>query len=95
MSISVASEQRQSNVSGRAAWICLAIAWITFLAPIPGIGLFIGWPLNLVAFILAIVAMAKQGAGGGLWQLLASLILSPVVYFVGLAVLAGVVQASG
>ena len=76
-----------SNTAGRAAWICLVIAWVTFLAPIPGIGVFIGWPLNLVAFILAIVAMSKLGAGAGIWPLLASLIVSPVVYLIGVAVL--------
>lgn len=84
-----------SNTAGRAAWICLAIAWITFLVPIPGIGLFIGWPLNLVAFILAIVAMSKRGAFGGLWQLLASLIASPIVYLIGMAIFAGTMGALG
>lgn len=77
------------NTAGRAAWICLAIAWVTFIVPIPGIGLLVGWPLNLVAFILGIVAMSKLGAGAGLWQLLASLIVSPIIYFIGVAVLAG------
>jgi hypothetical protein len=78
------------NTAGKAAWVCLAIAWIAFIVPIPGTGLFIGWPLNLVAFIQAIVAMSKTGASAGLWQLLASLVLSPVIYFIGIAVLAGV-----
>lgn len=54
------------NTAGKAAWICLAVAWLMFLLPIPGLGLFIGWPLNLVAFILAIVAMSKLGAAGGI-----------------------------
>jgi pyruvate/2-oxoglutarate dehydrogenase complex dihydrolipoamide acyltransferase (E2) component len=83
-----------SKTTARAAWICLAIAWLCFLLPAPGIGIFIGWPLNLVAFILAIVAMAKGGTMKGLWQLLASLIASPIVYFIGLAVLAGTVGAA-
>jgi hypothetical protein len=95
MNISVSEASQQDNTAGRAAWVCLAIAWVTFLVPIPGTGLFIGWPLNLVAFILAIVAMSKLGAGAGLWQLLASLILSPIVYFVGIAVLSGFLGAAG
>ena len=95
MNASEAGAAPQGNTAGRAAWICLAIAWVTFLVPIPGIGLFVGWPLNLVAFILAIVAMSKHGAGAGLWQLLASLIASPIVYFVGIAVLAGFFGAAG
>src|SRR6185437_2788968 len=87
---------QRGNPAGRAAWICLVIAWVTFLVPLPGIGLFIGWPLNLVAFILAIVAMSKLGAGAGIWQLLASLIASPIFYFIGIAVLAvGFVGAAG
>jgi hypothetical protein len=86
---------REPNTPGKAAWICLAIAWVCFLLPIPGLGLFIGWPLNLVAFILAIVAMSKFGAGAGLFQLLASLIVSPVVYWVlGWALFIGVFGGS-
>ena len=54
----------------------------------------IGWPLNLVAFILAIVAMSTRGASAGLWPLLASLILSPIIYFIGIAILAGMIQAA-
>lgn len=95
MNTSEVAAVRQDNTAGQAAWICLAIAWVTFIVPFPGIGFFIGWPLNLVAFILAIVAMSKLGAGAGLWQLLASLIASPVVYFIGLAVFAGFIGAAG
>lgn len=52
--------------------------------------MFIGLPLNFVAFILAIVAMAGQGAKAGLAQLLCSLIASPLVYLIGWAVMAAV-----
>lgn len=84
-----------SPAASHAAWICLAIAWICFIVPIPGIGLFIGWPLNLVAFILAIVAMAKRGAMSGLIQLLASLIASPIIYLIGLAIFGAAVTSVG
>jgi hypothetical protein len=63
--------------------------------PFPGTGVFLGWPLNLVAFILAIVAMAKGGTRKGLMQLVLTLIVSPVVYFVGTAMLVGAVAAAG
>jgi hypothetical protein len=82
------------NTAGKAAWICLGVAWLMFLLPVPGVGLFIGWPLNLVAFILAIVAMSKFGAAGGIWQLLCSLILSPIVYLAGWGLFAGGILAS-
>lgn len=95
MNATIASPASVPNTAGRAAWACLAIAWIAFLVPIPGIGLFIGWPLNLVAFILAIVAMSKRGVFAGLWQLLASLIASPIIYLIGMAIFAGTVNALG
>lgn len=87
----VATPVRTSNSAGTAAWVCLAIAWVCFLVPIPGIGVFIGWPLNLVVFILAIVAMSQNGAMAGLFQLLSSLIVSPIVYFLGLALMVALV----
>jgi hypothetical protein len=66
---------------------------VCFLLPIPGLGLFIGWPLNLVAFILAIVAMSRFGASGGIFQLLASLVVSPIVYWIlGMAIFASMLE---
>lgn len=59
--------------------------------PIPGIG-WVGWVLNFVAFILATVALSQGGVSAGLWQLLASLLISPVVYWViGIPLLAAVI----
>jgi len=63
----------------KATWILLIIAWVTFLIPLFG-GL-VGWPLNLVAFILSIVVMSKGNTVGGLIPLLCSLIVSPLIYF--------------
>ncbi|BCT93518.1 hypothetical protein LYSHEL_25420 [Lysobacter helvus] len=82
-----------SNASAKAAWVCLAIAWVCFLLPIPGTGMFVGWPLNLVAFILAIVAMSKRGAMAGIFPMLASLLVSPAIYFIGLLIFAGSIAA--
>ncbi len=73
----------------------LGIAWLCFLIPFPGLGMLLGWPLNMVAFILAVVAMAKGGAGKGIAQLLLSLVASPLVYLVGVVVFAGTVSAIG
>lgn len=95
MNVAIESVGPTPNTAGRAAWICLGVAWLCFLLPVPGLGLFAGWPLNLVAFILAIVAMSKKGAMAGLVQLLASLIASPIIYFVGLAVFVGAVASGG
>ncbi|MGH8464279.1 MAG: OB-fold protein [Pseudomonas sp.] len=88
------SSGAQPNTAGKAAWILLAIAWICFLLPLPGSGVFIGWPVNLVAFILAIVAMSKGGTRKGLIQLLLSLVASPVIYFIGTMLFVGAVGAA-
>jgi len=79
-------------VSAKAAWICLAVAWALFLLPIPGVGLFVGVPLNIVGFILAIVVMAKGRTAKGLMPLLASIIVSPIIYLIGLAIFGMVVS---
>lgn len=78
----------------KATWICLIIAWVLFLLPIPGVGLFVGWPLNLVAFILAIVVMTRGSTSMGLIPLIASLVVSPIVYFVGVSILVGTATSS-
>lgn len=85
----------KTNPAGKAAWILLIIAWVCFLIPIPGTSMFLGWPINLVAFILAIVAMAKGGTMKGLLQLLLSLVGSPIVYFIGVSLLGAAVVAAG
>lgn len=88
-------EAVQPNKSApiKATWMCLMVAWVLFLIPIPGAGLFVGWPLNLVAFILAIVVMARGFTSKGMIPLLASLVVSPIVYFIGIAVLAGAISS--
>jgi hypothetical protein len=78
----------------KATWICLAIAWVLFLLPIPGAGLFVGWPLNLVAFILAIVVMTRGYTAKGLIPLIASLMFSPIIYFIGVSILVGTATSS-
>jgi hypothetical protein len=70
----------------KAGWTCLFAAWALFLIPIPGIGL-IGWALNLAAFIISIIVMVKGRVGAGVAQMVCSLAVSPVVYFMGLWIL--------
>lgn len=79
----------------KATWITLVIAWVLFLVPIPGAGLFVGWPLNLVAFILAIVVMTRGSTAGGLIPLVCSLVVSPIIYFIGLAIFGAAIGGSG
>ena len=73
---------------GRMAWILVIVAWIVLLLPLPQLSL-VGWGLNLGALVLAIMAIVKQGASKGIWQLLGALIVSPLAYFLGLMLMVG------
>ncbi len=70
----------------KAGWICLIVVWSLFLIPIPGLGL-IGWALNLAAFVISIIVMVKGRVGAGVAQMVCSLAVSPIIYFVGLGIL--------
>ena len=70
----------------KAGWICLIVAWVLFLIPIPGLGI-IGWALNLAAFIISIIVMVKGRVGAGVAQMVCALTVSPIMYFVGLGIL--------
>jgi hypothetical protein len=74
------------------AWILLFLTWLLYLIPIPGLGP-IGWVLNFAAFILAIVVLVKGRTVQGVLQLISAIIISPIVYLVGLAIMAGTAVA--
>ncbi|KAA2285602.1 hypothetical protein [Arenimonas fontis] len=71
-----------------AGWITLVVTWILFLIPFPGFGI-LGWVANVVALVLSIVVLAKGATGHGIAQLVCALLVSPVVYFIGLALFVG------
>ena len=71
-----------------AGWITLGVTWLLFLVPIPGLGL-LGWVANLVALVLSIVVLAKGETAHGIGQLVCSLLVSPIFYFIGLALFVG------
>ncbi|WP_456269175.1 hypothetical protein M1D97_02505 [Kushneria sp. AK178] len=68
-------------------WIVLVVAWGAFLLPRAGSGLLVGWPLNLVAFCLAIVIVARGRTVAGILALAASVVVSPLIYLLGLVLL--------
>jgi hypothetical protein len=70
----------------KAGWICLVVAWLLFLIPIPGLGL-VGWAFNLAAFIVSIIVMVKGRVGAGVAQMVCSLVVSPLMYVIGLGIL--------
>lgn len=68
-------------------WIVLGVAWGAFLLPQAGSGLLIGWPLNLVAFCLSIMIMTRGRTVAGILAMAASVVVSPLVYLLGLLLL--------
>lgn len=73
-------------------WVLLGVTWLLFLIPFPGFGI-LGWMTNLVAFIFAIVVMTKDEVAHGAGQLVCSLVVSPIVYFIGLMLFVGLLAA--
>ncbi|WP_146910052.1 hypothetical protein [Arenimonas daejeonensis] len=71
-----------------AGWLSLGAAWLLFLIPFPGFGI-LGWVVNLVAFILSIIVMSKGETAQGIGQLVCSLVVSPIVYLIGLVLFVG------
>jgi hypothetical protein len=82
------------NAPVKPTWICLIVAWVLFVVPFPGFGI-VGWFINLAAFILAIVVMARGLTSKGLIPLLASIVVSPIIYFlIGVPLMVALVSAS-
>lgn len=75
-----------------AGWITLGVTWLLFLIPFPGLGI-LGWVTNVVALVLSIVVLSKGATGHGIGQLICTLLVSPLVYFIGLAVFLGTMAA--
>lgn len=83
------NEQVTNKAPVLAGWLTLGITWLLFLIPFPGLGL-VGWVGNLVALVLSIVVISKGETAHGIGQLVCSLVVSPIVYFIGLALFVGV-----
>lgn len=71
----------------KAAIICLVLAWIFALLPIPFISMVGMSVMNIIALILAIVCMSKNAVKPGVWVLIGSLVGTPIMYFLGIAIL--------
>jgi len=88
------NEAPKGDAPVTAGWVLLGVTWLMFLVPIPGLGL-LGWVVNLAAFIVAIIVMAKGEMAHGVIQLVCSLVVSPIVYAIGLAIFVGTMGALG
>lgn len=78
----------------KAAVICLVLAWVFALLPIPFISMMGMVVMNIAAFILAIICMSKSAVKPGVGVLAGSLVGTPIMYFVGLGLMSvGVANA--
>lgn len=78
----------RSKAPVTTGWVLLGVTWLLFLIPFPGLGI-LGWVSNLAAFIVAIIVMSKDEVAHGVGQLVCSLLVSPIVYFIGLVLFVG------
>lgn len=80
----------------KPAWIVLIVGWVIMLLPIPMTGWLGGVIAGIGGCILAIVNLVRGVVGIGIAQLLCALIVTPIVYWIGLAIFgASVVSAIG
>ena len=70
----------------KATWLLLGVTWLLFFVPIVGLGI-VGWVVNFAAFIMSIVVMTRGAVPMGVTQLICTIIVSPIMYFVGLRIL--------
>jgi hypothetical protein len=80
-------QQNTSTAPVKAAIICLALAWVFALLPIPVISMGGMVVFNIAAFILAIICMSKNAVKPGVGVLAGSIIGTPIMYFIGIAIL--------
>ena len=85
----MSDEQVSKKAPVKAMWIVMILAWVFFLLPLPGTGIFIAGPLNLAAFILAIVCLVRSKVAQGVLGLIGTLVISGILYFVGTAATIG------
>lgn len=84
-------EKKKAPVA--VAWTCLVLAWAFMVLPIPLVSSVFGWGLNLAAFILSIVVISRGAKGSGIVMIASTLVVSPVVYFIGLTFFAAIIDS--
>jgi hypothetical protein len=75
----------------KTGWICLALVLALMLIPFPLFYIF--GPLCGVALILAIVGLAQGQTGKGIALLISSIVLPPIFWIIGLAILGSVFRS--
>ena len=82
--------QQLTSGAIKAGWVCLILGIVLMFIPFPLF--FIFGPLCGVAFILAIVGLAKGHTGKGITLLISSIVLPPIFWLIGLAIFGAMFQ---
>lgn len=94
MENSTAQMVPQNTAPVKAAFICLFLAWGMAILPIPFISMWGMVTFNIIAFILAIICMSKNAVKNGGMVLAGTIVGTPIMYFVGLAVMGGMIGSA-
>jgi hypothetical protein len=70
----------------KPGWVVLIVGWVIMLLPIPLTGWLGGVIAGIGGCVLAIVNLARGVVGIGIAQLLCALVVTPIVYWIGLAI---------
>lgn len=84
----------QNTAPVKAAFICLFLAWGMAILPIPFISMWGMITFNIIAFILAIICMSKNAVKNGGMVLAGTIVGTPIMYFVGLAVMGSMIGSA-
>lgn len=85
----VASKELDTSLV-KPAWIVLIVGWVIMLVPIPMTGWLGGVIAAIGGCVLAIVNLVRGVVGIGIAQLLCALVVTPIVYWIGLAIFGAV-----
>jgi hypothetical protein len=66
-----------------AMWICLLLAWLFFVLPLP-FTVILAFPLDIAAFIMAIICVIRGRVIHGILGLVGSSLVSTLLYVIGI-----------
>ena len=67
----------------KAMWICLIVSWVLLILPIPAT-VFLAIPFVIASIILAVMCMMRYQTMHGLFGLLGTFVIAPILYLIGL-----------
>lgn len=77
-----------------AMWICMILAWFFFIIPVP-FTVFLAGPLNIAAFVLAIICLVRSRILHGVLGLIGTIVVSGICYMIGLTLTAAALAVGG